>query len=401
MKIKTKLVILLIIVTNFTFAQNEDLTPDINSNGITKPSILSSHPYGILFSRWQGNFKSQVTAKFNLDISLESGNVWSPPVTAYIPSDPSVRAIASEYLWHDREFIINVNQIEGSTLEVENDGVIRGLRINLNVPINSKSELNLGLRSFLLTRGKFPYSIFTNDEFIEFFHDNIAGGDDPFDRKLYPYNEALIRYQDRNNNVMTIENGDFIFSGIEVTYYRYTNWFKSLNFNYGGHLGVNTSSYNSSLDLGLSANLSKIYALKNDQTFSAGISLGGSKNNLVDFKSDNMEFGTNSFIGYLETILEYSFLSKSKRTRHSFGADFYLQTSLNKKSEYEYIIPTKNGTSFKSWNTGISNLYTNNNYWTFMYSFTKKMTTTFYLQQDLTVNNNPDLQTGVRVAFNI
>jgi len=36
-----------------------------------------------------------------------------------------------------------------------------------------------------------------------------------------------------------------------------------------------------------------------------------------------------------------------------------------------------------------------------MYSFTRKITTTFYLQQDLTLNNNPDIQTGISIEFGI
>ena len=79
--------------------------------------------------------------------------------------------------------------------------------------------------------------------------------------------------------------------------------------------------------------------------------------------------------------------------------DFYIQTSLNKKSEFDYVIPTKNGTSFKSWNSGVSNLYRNNNYWTLIYSFGKKNILKLYLQQDFTVNNQPDIQTGI--SYNI
>ena len=110
--------------------------------------------------------------------------------------------------------------------------------------------------------------------------------------------------------------------------------------------------------------------------------------------------GSNDFIGYLESILEYNYISK-KGTIHSFGTDFYFQTSLNKKKEFDYIIPTKNGISTKSWNIGWANLYTNNNYWTFMYSFTKKNTLTVYMHQDLTVNNNPDIQTGISYTFEL
>ena len=176
---------------------------------------------------------------------------------------------------------------------------------------------------------------------------------------------------------------------------------KGFDFNYGAHIGINTTKYNASLDLGASLNIMKGFQLKNKRSCDIGLSIGSTKNNLVDFQDDNMGFSNNTFLGYIETIIQYSFLSKSKKVRHSFGADFYVQTSLNKKSEFDYLIPTKNVTSFKSWNSGTSNLYNNNNYWTLMYSFTRKMTTTFYIQQDFTVNNNPDIQTGISVSFGI
>ena len=375
--------------------------PNDKSN-LIKPSVVSTHPFGILFSRWQGNFQIRPIGAYNLNVNFESGNVWSPPVTAYIPNNEADRAFVSQFEWHAREFNIDVDNLDAKTLEVQNDGVIKGLRINFNVPINSKSELKIGLRTFLLTGGNLPFSIFTSDETIEFFHDNIAGGEDPFDRKLYPFNEALIRYKDRNGRVMRIENGDFIFSGFEFSYYRYpSNLINGFDVNYGAHIGINTSQFNQSLDLGASANIIKTYVLKNDKRLGMGLGLGVTKNNLIDFSNENMDLSTNTFIGYLENLVEYSFLSKTKRTRHSFGVDFYFQTSLNKKREFDYLIPTKNGTSFKSWNSGTSNLYRNNNYWTLMYSFTRKMTTTFYLQQDLTVNNNPDIQTGVSLSFNL
>lgn len=388
--------------SHFVTAQTNDTLTTNTTFKIIKPSIVSTHPYGIFFSRWQGNFQTKPLQKKYFNITLESGNVWSPPITAYIPNDPEVRDFLSTYEWHEREFVVDLDTLDAKTIEAQNDGVIKGLRINFNIPINSKSELKVGIRSFLLTGGKLPFSLITSDDTIEFFHDNIAGGDDPFDRKLYPLNEGYIRYKDRNDNVMEIENGDFIFSGFEFNYYRYPSEFiNGFDFNYGLHLGVNTSPFNRSLDFGTSANLIKSLVLKNDKALSFGLSLGGTKNSLLEFADDNMDFSTNTFIGYMETIAQYSFLSKSKRTTHSFGLDFYLQTSLNKKSEFDYYIPSKNGTSFKSWNSGTSNLYKNNNYWTLIYSFTRKMTTTFYLQQDLTVNNNPDLQAGIAVGFGI
>ena len=112
------------------------------------------------------------------------------------------------------------------------------------------------------------------------------------------------------------------------------------------------------------------------------------------------DFGTNAFIANLESSLEYSFKTKQD-VIHAFGANFYLQSSLNKKEELDYIIPIRHPNAFKSWGQGALNLYKNINYWSFIYSFSKKNTTYFYVQQDLTLNNNPDIQTGVGYKFSL
>ena len=371
---------------------------------INKPSMVSTHPFGIFFSRWQGNFKSAPTQKVLLDLSFESGNVWSPPVTSYIPNNQADRDFISQFPWFNREFAVDVDTLDAKTLEIQNDGVIKGLRINLIIPLNLKSELRLGLRSFMLTNGRFPFSIFTSDDTIEFFHDNIAGGDDPFDRKLYPLNRGRIRYKDRNDRKLDIDHGDLILSGFEFSYYYYFKdiWpaQRYLTFNLGLHSGWNTSKYNQSIDLGLTVNALKSYELKPERYIHIGIGLGASRNSLIALKSSNMDFATNDFIGFLESGIAYSFKS-SKNTMHSIAVDFYIQTSLNKKSESDYIIPTKNGIGFKSWNSGTSNLYRNNNYWALIYSFGKKVITSLYVQQDLTVNNNPDIQTGIGLKFGL
>ena len=366
--------------------------------------MVSTHPFGIFFSRWQGNFKSAPTQKVLLDLSFESGNVWSPPVTSYIPNNQADRDFISQFPWFNREFAVDVDTLDAKTLEIQNDGVIKGLRINLIIPLNLKSELRLGLRSFMLTNGRFPFSIFTSDDTIEFFHDNIAGGDDPFDRKLYPLNRGRIRYKDRNDKTLDIDHGDLILSGFEFSYYYYFKDIRPaqryLTFNLGLHSGWNTSKYNQSIDLGLTVNALKSYELKPERFIHIGIGLGASRNSLIALKSSNMDFATNDFIGFLESGIAYSFKS-SKNTMHSIAVDFYIQTSLNKKSESDYIIPTKNGIGFKSWNSGTSNLYRNNNYWALIYSFGKKVITSLYVQQDLTVNNNPDIQTGIGLKFGL
>lgn len=404
MKLHYYFVFLFLSFSFSVISQESDSLKLANKKGITKHSILSTHPFGIFISRIQGNFKTHASNKTSFKISLESGNVWSPPVTNYIPNNKSDRDFLSQFPWHRREWKIDVDTLDAKTIEIQTDGVLKGLRGNVSLYLGEEHELSIGFRTSLLTKGKLPFTILTGDKFIEFFHDNIAGGGDPFDRKLYDLDKANIRYKDRNDNLLQLENGDFIVGGIETSYYYYPksliNERKNLHINFGAHLGTNLSKYNSSIDIGLSSNAIKTFAFSSNKNFQIGLSLGVIRKNALNLKDDNIDFGTNDFIAHVESVLEYNYVSK-KRTIHSFGIDFYIQTSLNNKDEYDYIVPVKNGTSTKAWNLGSSNLYKNNNYWTFLYSFTKKNTLTLYLQQDFTVNNNPDIQTGISYSFNL
>ncbi len=51
------LILIFCISHTSSFSQNTDSIHIFNKNGIIKPSILSTHPFGIFFSRLQGNFK--------------------------------------------------------------------------------------------------------------------------------------------------------------------------------------------------------------------------------------------------------------------------------------------------------------------------------------------------------
>ena len=165
-------------------------------------------------------------------------------------------------------------------------------------------------------------------------------------------------------------------------------------------MGTNLSKYNSSIDVGLSSNAVKTYKFNEKRNFQVGMSLGVIRKNAINFKDDNIDFGTNDFIAYLENALEYNYVS-SKRIIHSFGVDFYVQTTLNKIDERDYMIPIRHPDAHNAWGHGVTNLYEFNDYWTFMYSFTKKNTLTIYLQQDFTVSNNPDIQTGISYSFKL
>ena len=393
-----------IIISFFSFSQESNQSEQFLKNHITKPNILSTHTFGVYFSRIQGNFKSNAPKNKVLAISIESGNVWNPAVKTYIPKDEATRQVIRSYNWDQAHTAFDESIIDKDSFNIKNDGVIKGFKFNLSLKIAKKHEIQIGLRTFLLTKGKSPFSILTGDKFIEKFHENIAGGDDAFDRRDFPRDQAYIEYSDRYGNVAEVKSGQLFATGIETNYFYYPESLKNkantFAINFGAHLGTNLSRSNSSLDFGVSINAIKTFPINTKSNLNIGTSIGTLKKGVLDFKSNNVDFGNNEFIGYSETALEYSFKTK-KGTVHTFGANFYLQSRLNKKDELEYIIPIRDENAYNAWGHGVTNLYKNNNYWTFIYSFTRKVTTTLYIQQDFTVNNNPDLQTGIGLSFSI
>ena len=369
--------------TQISLAQNADSLLIESKNGITKHSILSTHPFGIFISRLQGNFRKTATQETIVKFSIESGNVWGTPITTYIPNDEETRDLVRDIPWHQAQYFFDEESLDAESFSLQIDGVIKGLRSNVIFGVGKNQELSLGMRLFMLTKGRFPFSVFTNDEFIEFFHENIGGGEDPFDRGVFGYNQALIKYQDRNGNTMTLENNDLIIGGLETSYYFYPesliNNNRSLHFNFGTNIGLNLSQYNFSVDIGMSANAIKEYLINDRSKFQIGLNLGVLRKNMVDLNNNNVDFGNNNFLGNLESAIEYSYVS-NKGTIHSFSANFYVQSSYNKISERPYIIPVRHPDAHDSWGHGVTNLYEYNDYWNFMYSFTKKNTLSFYLQ---------------------
>ena len=394
---------LFLCVTFFSLAQNDnDSIPTFTKNGISKPSIVSTNPFGVFISRLNHNFKRNASRDLELELSLESGNVWGPNVKTYIPNDPAIRDQMSTIAWYSRQYFVDEEQLDAGYFEIETDGVIKGLRGNLTIPTTKNQELIVGFRAFLLTNGKFPFSTFTSDRFIEFFHDNIAGGDDPFDRRVFGLDQAKFLYTDRNGRTLDLSNGDFLAAGIETHYYYYPTFLneKKYFFNFGAHVGTNLSKYNMSVDVGASAAGVKQFDLNDRNFILFGLGANVLRKNAVELQDDNFDFGTNDFIGSFEANAEYTFISKGK-TFHSFGLSYYMQTSFHQKDEDDYNIYVRDDEAFNSWGHGTRHLYKNNDYWTLMYTFTRKVAVSFYIQQDFTVNNNPDLQTGVSVKFGI
>ena len=370
-----------------------------NKNGISKPITLPTHPLGVLFYRLPHNFKVRADKRSSIELNMSSGNIWGQPVTTFIPSDPADRERLQNVEFYSRIFEFDTINNPYESFSLGYDGVIKEIRLKTTIPVGKKYEIWVSARSFYLTDGGSTLDIFTSDEFIEDFHSNGLGGEDPFGRRVHGFDKAGIAYTDRNGKELEIANGEFVFSGIEAAGYYYLDTFaaKRIFLNLGMHIGGNMSNYNKSLDLGVSVAGVKDFDMKNNNHLYLGLGMNLLRQGMIEFTDEQTDLGTSDFFGSFEGHIEYT-IGNNKGANHSFGINYNIQSSYNKKSEQDYYVPF-NPDRLKRWHEASRQMYKFPSFWSLMYSFTKKLEFSVYLQQDLLVNNTPDFQTGLRVKF--
>ncbi|MGB0891035.1 MAG: hypothetical protein ACPGUU_01695 [Flavobacteriaceae bacterium] len=373
-------------------------------NGIENPSLLATHHFGIFSSRINPNFKIRPPKKSTLEISYTSGNIFQPFVEAHLPKDPQIRKALSNVVWFDRQFnFIDQQTTPADYMNIVVDAVIKEFRVNYTTRLTRNSELGITLRSYLITDGSYPFSFFASDESIEWFHSNIAGGEDPFGRRYYGLNQVNFKYTDRNGGVLELKENDFFIGGIETNYFYYPKLFKddNLHTNFGVHLGVNTSKFNPSIDIGVSANTIKEWTLNNRDEFRFALGINLLHKNSINF-DEVIELGNNRFLGTFEPQIEYTKYTR-KKNYHSFSAHYQLQTRFRKKEEESYYRLLGKWQEINAgWHNGISTMYKNLTAWTFLYSYgTPKYKLSLFLKEDLLVHNAPDVQTGISLKIPI
>jgi hypothetical protein len=403
--LKNSLTILACLFVAFTMAQ-EKVTLTSIKNGIDKPSILSLHHFGIFSSRINQNFKIKSSANSTFTFSYASGNSFHPFVEAYLPKDPAIREEQRKLIWYHRNFqFINQETTPADYMNIVIDAVIKEFRQDIIIPLSNQQELGITLRSYLITKGKYPFSFFTSDESIEWFHSNIAGGEDPYGRRYYGLNRVDFKYTDRNGKVLELNNNDFFISGIELNHFYYPSFLinkkKNLFFNFGTHLGINTSKYNPSLDFGVSANAIKKLVLKNNNEFHFAVGANVLHKNFINFDGV-IDLGNNPYLAAFEGDIEFTKYTK-KKNYNSFGINYQIQTRYNKLKEADYYkLIGKWKEIHGGWQHGISTLYNNLSYWAFIYTYRNpKFKIILYFKEDLEVNNAPDLQTGFGLTIPI
>ncbi|GAA3649168.1 hypothetical protein [Flavivirga jejuensis] len=400
--LKKILFIVFCICDLFVFAQQKDSLSI--KNGIDNPSLNSTHHFGIFSSRINHNFKHGPPKKPTLTISSVSGNNFHPFVEGYFPKDPVIREELSNIIWHERPFyFIDQQATPSDYLNIVIDAVIKEFRVSINMPLSKKHELGITLRSYLITKGKQPFSLFTGDETIEWFHSNINGGEDPFGRRFYGLNQVNFKYLDKNGNTLELNNNDFFIGGIELNHFYYPtlsrNKTRNIFLNIGSHLGINTSKFNTSLDIGVSANIIKKIQLKNNYELNIGLGMGVLHKNLIDFK-EVIDLGNNPFLGTFETNLEIAKYTK-KGNYNAFGINYQIQSRYNKAEEADYYKLLGNWEDIKSgWQHGVTTLYRPLSNWSFIYTYGHpNYKLSIYFKEDFLIHNAPDFQTGVSLKI--
>jgi len=393
---KRKCSLILLFCSICIFAQKKDSL--VFKNGIDKPSMLPIHHFGIFSARINQNFKKHPVKNTKLQFTFASANIFHPFVELFLPEDEAIRNKFKETIWFNRHFFIDQETTPATYENITIDGVFKNLRVDYMKKINSKHELQLTLRSYLITTGKYPFSTITSDEFIEWFHSNIAGGEDPFGRKYYGINQVNIKYQDRNGTSLSLREGQFFVAGLEINHFYYPSISslkeKNIALNFGTHFGINTTKYNPSIDLGLSGNILKEWFFNNNNQFRAGLGLAVLRKNTINF--DNIvNLGNNRFLGSLEAMIEFTKYS-SKKNYHSFGVNYQVQSSFHKRDEANYYQLVGLWKEIHSgWQNGFQKLYEYQSAWSFLYTYGhKKYKLSIYAKQDLYLNNSPDIQTG-------
>jgi hypothetical protein len=396
-------ILIFALCTDNSFAQSSP--PDDSSRinplkyyGIIKPNVLSTHPFGIFISRISHNFKTHAGEKPQLTFSVSNGNIWLPYVRGYIPLNESTREELKHITWYKRGWNFDFANEPSQILELSADGVIRLYFIKFSLPLSVNHELSFNLRSFSFDRGKIPFSLLTNDRFIEWFHSKVYGGENVFGRKDYKYDQAEINYTDENGKHLIIEPGGVHIAGIEMDYYYYpginknNKWFSA---NFGIHAGANTTPYYPTLDLGLATSVIKRIPFHKNRDLSLGLSIGLLHQGIADF-------GEHANICHNDLLLSFEGEIEARRQLKngnylSFGVNFFYQSPYNNSKDLDYmVLHSMQVSNSNHWHHAITHLYRPLQGWSFIFGYLNKKYSIFgYAREDLLVDNAPDVQTGI------
>lgn len=380
-----------------SFGQDSDTLKQITWQ-TQLPTIVANHPLGIFLTQAQVNFSTKANQSA-IQFDYSAGNIWLPQVTAFYPTNTADRLESGQYPWHYRD---PKGMTSPDTLNFSADGVLRSYKVGYQWIIGKSHSLQITANVYSLDGGKFPFSTLTNDKVIEWFHSKIAGGEDPFARKEYEFNEALIEYQDKNGEKIQIKKGDVGLSGF-VFNYNYNAFSKSLS-KLNAELttkvvaGINSSRFNSSLDLGLGITGAKNFEIDRKNILRAGLNYEVIKHNLI-VPNERVILTDQNYMTQFGLFLGWEHIFQNNRA-------FSVSTLYQHQSSYRNPEPTnyyalEGAKEVSHWHYTVSHLYQNNDRVSLILAFqNNKITYSFYLNEDIVlINNAPDIQTGFSFRY--
>jgi hypothetical protein len=368
--------------------------------GCNKPTLLASHPLGQFIGRINHNFNTAPVQRTSVSFGLNNANIWQPEVKAYLPHDAQATTFLSTFPWHQRDSVFqNMPRNYDSTV-FSADGVMRTFNINVRFKVTAHSDLEITGRGMWLTGGQQPTALITSDGFIEDFHSNIKGGEDPFARKQYTYNQADIFYQDREGKNLHLKKGQFIVPGVQFNYYVYANnkWLNrhAVQASAGVHLGINLPAFSRSVDAGVSGVLQKQFNSGHKHLFTIATA-GSLLRQQVWTSSNHVDFSRSKVLPALECMFEYR-KALSPIRYWAIGLNFNYLAPYHPSKEVDAVTPVGNRLS-SHWHLALTHMYRNSQYWSLVYTYARKCVWSVYALQDFKVNNGPDFQTGIAVQM--
>ncbi|MCB0480768.1 MAG: hypothetical protein KDC83_05010 [Flavobacteriales bacterium] len=400
-KVKVLLIFLIFnfwVSFSYSQSENDTLLPASRLQNIILPNTLGNHPFGIYISRISHNFQKTAAKRPSFTFNYSNGNVWAPYVKAYVPHSETYSNELNQYEWHDKERVYD-KSVPAESYFLHADAIYRVYQFKFELPLPKNQELRINARAYSIDEGYAPYSMITSDEFIEWFHSNVAGGEDPFDRRLYGLNQVDVRYSDINGKAFSLYSGDGGLNGLEAAYYIYPQWgFLKKNLvytNFGTQLGLNTSFVNPTWDWGLMSTIGKSFPFKDRFEFNLSLSLGALRQ---DFARYNDGYVIASSPWLLSNDLMLSFGMFTKKGGHLlFATTWWRQSPFHAESNFDKIVVTGPRVS-PHWHTTLTHMYRVISANNFIFTYSKSFyAISIYLREDFKVDNAPDGQTGIEI----
>ncbi len=400
-----RILLSIILITGlFSGAQTARDSTLVLSDGLIKPNLISAHHFGLFIGRMEQDQKIESNKRITVNVQYQSGNIFQPIVQSYLPQDPAIRSDFADTIWFFRYLdFVDQETTPAQIQNIEIDAVYKVLRASVNIPLNKQHELTIGLRAFATVAGSPLDSPLTGDDFIEWFHSNVAGGEDAFGRRFYGLNEVNVNFTDRNGRNLRMDDGDIILGGFEAAHTYHIPWAAANNrgfyINTTSQLAINTHRYNRGLDLGTGLAVIKSVNHHARSRFWLSFSSSLLATGLID-RDENIEISNNSFLNNNEIAVQWVHTT-TRGNENRIMLHYQNQSPYFDRGEEDYFHLKGNWNAInQGWHHGYTTLIQNISHYSLVYSHVRKnWAIQAYLKQDLAVNMAPDLETGISLTI--